>query len=201
MNPYDRTLRQPAPVIPGQAKKARPDTGSGSLGTKIRRYRAKANPRGSRECWVVSDDARNALERCELFSDISKPQMMEVAALVEEVSLESDEMMLTEGEPASHIFVIIEGRGVAQLSLDRGWISLGLVGPSDVAGWAALVGGQAYPASVRALTPMRVVSIETQGLTLLLNLESGIGYPVHRRLNSIFFRQYQAALDTLKTTV
>ena len=85
MNPYDRTLRQPAPVIPGPAKKARADTGSGSLGTKIRRYRAKANPRGSEDRWVVSDDARNALERCELFSDVSKAQMMEVAALVEEV--------------------------------------------------------------------------------------------------------------------
>jgi hypothetical protein len=54
---------------------------------------------------------------------------------------------------------------------------------------------------VLALTPMRIAAIETTGLTLLMNLDPGIGYPIHRRLSTIFHRQYQAALQAIKTSV
>lgn len=155
----------------------------------------------ARDSWVISDDAKSALERCELFQDIDIPRLKQVAALVEESTVEPDEMLLLEGAPADLILVIVEGHGIAQLKLDRGWISLGLVGPGEIAGWSALVGGQNYPASVKALTPMRVARIETSGLTLLMNLEPAIGYPVHKRLSSIFYRQYQSALSAIKTSV
>ena len=150
---------------------------------------------------AVSDDARTALEKCELFQDVSGPRLMEVAALVEESSLQPDEKLLHEGEPARYLFVIVEGRGIAHLKLDQGWISLGLVGPGEVAGWSSLIDGQLYPATVKVMTPMRVARIETRGLMLLMNLEPEIGYPIHKRLSSIFYRQYQAALAALQTSV
>ena len=151
--------------------------------------------------WAVSDDARVALEKCELFQDVSGPRLMEVAALVEESSLQPDERLLHEGESARYLFVIVEGRGIAHLKLDQGWISLGLVGPGEVAGWSSLIDGQLYPATVKVMTPMRVARIETRGLMLLMSLEPEIGYPIHKRLSSIFYRQYQAALAALQTTV
>jgi hypothetical protein len=40
------------------------------------------------------------LEQCELFRDFTKGQLMQIAALVEEYSLEPEELLLTEGEPA-----------------------------------------------------------------------------------------------------
>jgi len=43
---------------------------------------------------------------------------MQVAALVEERSLEPDEVLLVESDPANHLMVIVEGQGVAQLGLD-----------------------------------------------------------------------------------
>lgn len=150
--------------------------------------------------WVVSDDTRMALEGCELFQDIDRAQLMGVAALVEEYTLQPKELLLGEGEAARFIFVVVEGHGVAHLKVDRGWISLGLVGPGEVAGWSSLVGGQVYPASVKALTPMRVARIETGGLMLLMNLEPAIGNPVHKRLSSIFFRQYNTALNALRSS-
>ena len=163
-----------------------------------------ASPRASasrnRGAWVVSDDARTALERCDLFRDLNRDQLMEVAALVEEVSVEPEHPLLDEGAPANHIFVVTRGSGIAQLKLDRGWVSLGLVGPGEVAGWSSLIGGQVYPASVKALTPMSVARIDTSGITLLMNLEPSIGYPVHRRLSLIFYRQYESALSALKVS-
>ena len=40
---------------------------------------------------------------------------MQVAALMEERSLEPDEVLLVEDDPANHLMVIVEGQGVAQL--------------------------------------------------------------------------------------
>ena len=68
--------------------------------------------------WVITDDTRRALEKCELFRDFTRSQLMQVAALVEERSLEPDEVLLVEGDPANHLMVIVEGQGVAQLGLD-----------------------------------------------------------------------------------
>ena len=75
--------------------------------------------------------------------------------------------------------VIVEGQGVAQLGLDQGLKSLGLVGPSEVTGWWSLLDGQLYPTSVTALTPILVAAFESSGLTLLINLDPGFGYPIH----------------------
>ena len=84
-----------------------------------------------------------------------------------------------ESDPYNHLMVIVEGQGVAQLGLDQGLKSLGRVGPSEVAGWWSLLVGQLYPTSVTALTPMFVAAFESSGLTLLMNLDPGFGYPIH----------------------
>ena len=80
-------------------------------------------------------------------------------------------------------------------------MSLGLVDPIEIAGWWSLLDRQVYPASVTALTPMRVAAFEASGLTLLMDLDPGIGYPIHRRMSGIFFLQYQTALQAFKTAV
>lgn len=162
------------------------------------RYERKLALAGAQRPWIVSDEAREALGNCELFQDISMQRLMEVAALVEEASLQSEERLLSEGEAARYLFVVVEGHGVAQLKLERGWLSLGLVRTGDVAGWSSLLEGQVYPASITAITAMRIARIKTSGLRLLMNLEPEVGYAVLRRLNSIFYRQYEVALKALK---
>ena len=81
----------------------------GSYDTRTKRNRRKVHPTRYRGTWVISDNTRAALERCELFQDIDRSQLMAVAALVEECSLTPDEMILGEGEVARYIFVIVEG--------------------------------------------------------------------------------------------
>ena len=179
----------------GTAEK-RSSTGGGTSG----RRRGMLDPTRVNGALVISDQAKEALERCELFRDLDRHQLMAVAALVEEHAVGPNEILIGEGEPARYLYIVIEGRGVAHVELDEGWMSLGLVGPGEAAGWSSLVDGQVYPATVKALTPMRVIRIETSGLTLLLNLQPDIGHPVHRSLSSIFYRQYNSALRALKTS-
>ena len=173
---------------------------SSEVGGSSRRRGGKVDPTRVNGALVISDEAKEALERCELFRDLDRHQLMAVAALVEEHAIEPNEILIGEGEPARYLFIVIEGRGVAQVELDQGWMSLGLVGPGEAAGWSSLVDGQVYPATVKALTSMRVIRIEASGLMLLLNLEPNIGHPVQRSLSSIFYRQYNSALRALKTS-
>ena len=181
---------------PTSTTEKRPSKAGGSSS----RRRGKIDPTRVNGALVISDQAKEALETCELFRELDRHQVMAVAALVEEHSLNPNEILIGEGEPAQFLYIVIEGRGVAHVETDQGWMSLGLVGPGEAAGWSSLVDGQVYPATVKALTPMRVIRIETSGLTLLLNLEPNIGYPVHRSLSSIFYKQYNSALRALKTS-
>ena len=153
----------------------------------------------ARARWVISDDCREALGKSDLFRDLNTNQLMEIAALVEEIELAPDDVMLDEGGSAKDVFVVISGRAVAQLAMYHGWLSLGLVGPGDVAGWTAITDAQTYPASVKALTEMRVARIDAEGLMLVMNLDPTIGYPVNKRLAAVFCQQYQAALAAFKT--
>ena len=173
---------------------------SSKVGGSSRRRRGKVDPTRMNGALVISDEAKEALESCELFRELDRHQLMAVAALVEEHAIDPSEILIGEGEPARYLYIVIEGRGVAHVELAHGLMSLGLVGPGEAAGWSSLVDGQVYPATVKALTSMRVIRIETSGLTLLLNLEPDIGYPVHRSLSSIFYRQYNSALGALKTS-
>lgn len=168
-------------------------------GVKTRRYRSKGDPTRLNGALVISDDTKRALERCELFQKLDRQQMMAVAALVEEHSVKPGETLIAEGESAKHLYIFVEGRGVAQVELEHGWLSLGLVHPGDAAGWSSLIEGQIYPASVSALTDVRVARIEGSGLRLLMNVEPGIGNPIHSGLSEIFYRQYEAALKAFKT--
>ncbi|MDP6715012.1 MAG: cyclic nucleotide-binding domain-containing protein [SAR202 cluster bacterium] len=196
------TIKNPRPAVPvGSGAKGTTQASAKSASRKPRAQKISTDPASVPGPWVIPDDTRRALEKCELFRDFTRAQLMQVAALVEERTLEPDEVLLVEGEPAQHLMIIVEGQGVAQLNLDQGLISLGLVGPSEVAGWSSLLEGQVYPASVTALTPMRVATFEASGLTLLMNLDPAIGYPIHRRLSGIFFLQYQSALQAIKTAM
>ena len=124
---------------------------------------------------------------------------MAVAALVEEFTVLPNETLLREGAASRNLFVVIEGRGVAELAMGGGWLCLGVIGPADAAGWSSLVGAHVYPASVRALTEMRVGRIDSEGLTTLMDLDPALGYSVSKRLSSLFCLQYQAALEALRT--
>ena len=150
---------------------------------------------------TIPADIRRAtaiLRKCELFKDLGKHHLREIAEIAENWSIPADCLLLRAGDPSRHLFVVEDGRGVAQLDLDSGRLSLGLVGPGDAVGWTALIDGQTYPGSVRALTPMAAIRLATRDLSLLMGLNCAIGYPVHRRLSALFCRQYRAALEAFR---
>ena len=193
-------------MVAGSGGMARQRGGLGrTAGAGTRRETRRAGLRsrssGRRGAWTISDAARSALGRSQLFSRIDRQSLMQVAALVEEEPVAQGDVLLSEGDEANNLFVVVAGSGVAQLKLDGGCVSLGTVEPGHVAGWSSLVGGSAYPASVVALTAMNVARMEVGGLRVLMDLQPEIGYSVHRGLCSILHQQYSTALETLRAEI
>ena len=57
-----------------------------------------------------------------------------------------------------------------------------------------------YPASVKALTPMRAARMDAARLARLMEIEPAMGYGIGKRLSLLFCRQYKAALEAFKTS-
>lgn len=150
--------------------------------------------------WAKLDRAQESLEKCELFQDLNTRELMEVAALAEEIQIKTDTLLLKEGEPARYLYIVLGGCGVAQLKMGGAFLSLGLVGPADAAGWSSMVEDQTYPASVRALSPMRVARIDAGRLARLMELDTSMGYSVGKRLSLLFCGQYKGALEAFRTS-
>ena len=89
---------------------------------------------------------------------------------------------------------------MAQLEMAQGFLSLGLVGPTEAAGWASLVGDEVYPAAVKALTLLRAARISSARLVRLMDMDHALGYAVGKSLSRLFCRQYKAALEAFKTS-
>ena len=131
-------------IPPGRSKLV--DSMNEEIGSsRPKRQRGKIDPTRVQGAWVISDASRIALEASELFEDLTREQRMEVAALVEEYTVEPGELLLNEGDPAQYIIIIAEGRGVAQIKTDSGWLSLGLVGPKDACRMVVAPGGEDLP--------------------------------------------------------
>ena len=69
--------------------------------------------------WARLDRAQEVLQKCELFRDLQTRQLVEVATLAEEVMLKPNQMLLEEAQQARYIYVILEGRAVAQLETSQ----------------------------------------------------------------------------------
>lgn len=103
-----------------------------------------------------------------LFSGCSDAELVEVAALADEVDFRDGKRLIAEGQDAaSEFFVIVEG----EASVSRGGEEVRRLGPGDWAGEIALVSDVPRTASVTAATPI-VVLVITRGAFAALLRES-----------------------------
>ena len=89
--------------------------------------------------WARLDRAQEALQKCELFRDLQMRQLVEVATLAEEAMLKSIQILLEEAQPARYVFIILEGRAVAQLDTPQGFLIPG-AGGTGGRGWMVVAG-------------------------------------------------------------
>jgi CRP-like cAMP-binding protein len=120
---------------------------------------------------VFTRDAKiEQLRRVPLFAECSKRQLVQLAAIADEMDFPADRTLIKEGEAGRECFVIVDGR----FELRRRGRRIRLVGDANVFGEMALLTGAPRNATLTTLSPVRAIVITDRAFNRLLNDQPGI---------------------------
>lgn len=120
---------------------------------------------------MARDSRVSLLAQVGLFSDCSKKELQKLAGLVELVEAVPGEVLTREGQPGQELFVIQTGS--ASVSVRGKQVAKLYAG--DVIGEMALLETEPRAATVKAETPMTLVSLGPRELSTVLNEVPQIG--------------------------
>ncbi len=124
-------------------------------------------------------DAKTELiSKVPLFSQCSKGELQEIAAIADEIDIAEGKELTTEGSPGREFFVIIEG--TASVAQDGDQIND--LGPGDFFGEVALVKDTPRTATVTATSPVRALVVTRQNFKRLIEHQPEIERTVLKAL-------------------
>jgi CRP/FNR family transcriptional regulator, cyclic AMP receptor protein len=110
------------------------------------------------------------LRRVPLFSECSKRQLSQLAAIADEMDFPAGRTLIKEGEVGRECFVIVDG----SIELRRRGRRVPLTGDANIFGEMALLTGSPRNATLTTLSPVRALVITDRAFNRLLNDQPGI---------------------------
>jgi len=110
-------------------------------------------------------DGAERLGEIALFEGFSPAELHRVAELVEEVDAQAGAVLTEQGKPGQECFVIVTG----EAGVDVGTNRVATLGPGDLVGEMALIDNQPRSATVRAVTPMKLLALDATRFRTLLD--------------------------------
>ena len=124
-------------------------------------------------------DAKTELiSKVPLFSQCSKGELQEIAAIADEIDIAEGKELTTEGSPGREFFVMIDG--TASVAQDGDQIND--LGPGDFFGEVALVKDTPRTATVTATSPVRALVVTRQNFKRLIERQPDIERTVLKAL-------------------
>lgn len=133
-----------------------------------------------------------------LFEGLSEPELLKIAGLAKVRTFAARTVIVTQGEPAHALFVIVRGRlKVASSGPDGRDTVLGIMGEREVFGEVALIDGGARSATCTAVEPCDLLVIDRALFLKLLETSPQIAikllYVLAQRLRRLSQRSEDAA--------
>ena len=116
----------------------------------------------------ASDADLSLLRRVPLFAELSEEDLLSVAGGGVPVELAPGAILAAEGEPGDALFVILSGELQVVKKSRRTEVPIAVLGPGEIVGEMAIFEAQPRMASVRAVSPTRVVRIARDEILELL---------------------------------
>ena len=110
-------------------------------------------------------DAAFRLSEVAFFKGFTDHELRRVAELAEELDAETGAELTDQGRPGQEAYVILDGRAGVYI----GGAQKAEVGPGDLIGEMALIDHRPRIATVRALTPMKLLAFDTERFRRLLD--------------------------------
>ncbi len=128
---------------------------------------------------LLRADAKvDLIRRLPLFELCSKRDLRRIAALAVERSVDDGTELITEGEPGTEFYVVVEG----EVDVRRGRRRIARLGAGSYVGEIALLSRSPRTATVVAATPLRVLAISGQDFVELVDAIPELWLKVARTL-------------------
>lgn len=115
------------------------------------------------------------LESIDLFGELDAAQLERVAQVARQHRLARDAYLYYQGDPADHLFVLLEGRlKLTQVTPEGHQILLRYVGPGEAFAILAILGGIDYPTSAQAVEDSLLLSWDRQSMRDLMRQAPGL---------------------------
>jgi len=97
---------------------------------------------------------------------------------------EAGAVIVQQGEAGDCMYVVQEGQVVATLEKDGQETMLGLLGPGDFFGEMCVFEKQPRSATVRALTPARVLTVDKKGLLRQITVDPTLAFNLLEKMSA-----------------
>jgi CRP/FNR family cyclic AMP-dependent transcriptional regulator len=118
------------------------------------------------------------LKSVPLFEHCSRRELSRIAAITDEIPVDGGKVLITEGERGREFFVVISG----EVEVRRKGRKVATLGPGTYFGEIALLSQQPRTATVKAITPLRVLVIADREFVDLLDAVPELWLKVARSL-------------------
>jgi signal transduction histidine kinase len=143
------------------------------------------------------------LRRAEIFEEVPDEDLQAIAQFCTEVTHHEGVVVLQEGSPADHLFVVERGKLALEKKIQLGRHStprnatVGYVGPGRIAGFSTLTFPHIYSTSAVCIEPTRLLSLEGPDLRAYLDTHPAVCAKVMNALAVLIWERYRSAIHTL----
>ncbi|MCJ7625853.1 MAG: cyclic nucleotide-binding domain-containing protein [Anaerolineaceae bacterium] len=144
------------------------------------------------------------LSKFDLFADIAKDQLEEIAKLAEEISFEKGVTIFNEGQKAEELFFLLEGEIALQIQLTSRPVKITtlIVNQSNQNfGWSSVVPPYFFTASAVCNENSRVVAVNGKEFMKILENEPVMGFQVMRRITQIISNRLRICRTSMLKTL
>ena len=121
------------------------------------------------------------IQQTDLFRGMDKNFVKETYDLTVKQSLEEGEVLFSEGDQASHFYILLKGR-IRLGTRDTGQVVHTVSRPGETFGWSSLVGRDIYSASAECVQPAKLLKIDREDFQEILRKDPINGLSFFRRL-------------------
>ncbi len=148
--------------------------------------------------------APEIIESFSSFANLEESEIKALATLAEEERYKAGEFIFYEGDPATKMYLLLEGQVEMMMNTDAEGTRREVVmtvGPGEVFGWSSLVEPYQLTASAHCATPVRVVAIPAPGLRALMTVSCTLGFRLMQKACQVASARLRATRVQLLSTI
>ena len=134
-----------------------------------------------------------------LFAGLGPAHLDLLRNVFESYTCPSDTVILSQGEPAHHLYLLVKGEVVIKFKpYDGSTIDLTRLHSGDAFGWSAAVGSAHYTSSIISESPIEAVRLRRTDLRALIQSHPETGKILVERLANIVSERWKNSRDQVQ---